>query len=77
MVSIARLFFNQQSHRFAFINKESDVALRLSQRQSTFQRHESWRNVALRLVSECLQHQDFDYASYPPACFRRMQEALQ
>ena len=68
---------NQQSHWLAFIHKETDVALRLSQRQSTFQRHKSRRDVALRLVSECLQNQDFDYASYPPACFRRLQEALQ
>ena len=33
MVSIARLFFNQQSHWLTFIHEEADVSTRLGQRQ--------------------------------------------
>ena len=43
------------SHRQPFVDKDSEVALRLSQDQGTLQRRESQGDVALRLVSERLQ----------------------
>ncbi len=67
----------QDRHGWAFIYKDSNVALRLCQRQGTFQRHKSSRDVALYLVGERLQHQDFDNASHPLPCFRCLQEALE
>src|SRR5436309_12840836 len=69
--------FQQNSHGWAFVHKHSDVALRLSQRQGSFQRRESRRDVVLLMVSKCLQYQDFDDASRPITFFRRLQEALE
>ena len=69
--------FQQDRHGSAFVHKDADVALRLSQRQGAFQRHKRSRDVALHLVGERLQHQDFDHASRPLAFFRCLQEALQ
>ena len=62
---------------WAFIHKHADIALRLSQRQGALERRKRSRDVALHLVGERLQHQDFDHAARPLACFRCLQEALQ
>src|SRR6266536_1476817 len=67
----------QNRHGWAFINKDADIALRLSQRQGQFQRHKSSSDVALHLVGERLQHQGFDDASRPLPFFRCVKEALQ
>src|SRR6266566_2510679 len=55
--SFPRMFVElceQNRHGWAFIHKDSNVALRLSQHQSAFQWHKSSRDVALHLVSEGL-----------------------
>src|ERR671916_740978 len=51
-------FIEQASHRDAFVDKDTDVSLRLGKRQGTFQWNKRSRDVALRLLSERLQHQD-------------------
>ena len=77
MVSIARLFFNQQSHRFAFIHKDANIAFRLGQGQGAFQRCEGVGEVILRLERQGLQQQDLDGAAHPAASFCRLQETPQ
>ena len=57
------------AHSFPFVHEDSAVAFRFGQGQSAFQRFESSRNAALRLVGKCLQHQDFDDASRPLTFF--------
>ena len=67
----------QGAHRRSFVNEDADVALGLSQRQSTLERGEGTGDVALRLVRQRLQRQDLDQAPRSLACLGRFPEALQ
>ena len=64
-------------HGLPFTHEDLHVSLRLGQRQRPLQRRETAGDVALRLVSERLQREDFDDAPRPPTLLRRYQEALQ
>jgi len=51
--------FQQASHRWAFVDEDSDVALWLGQGQSALQRHKRSREVTSYLVGERLQQQGY------------------
>jgi len=70
-------FVEEARHRPAFIHKEPHVSLRFSQCQGTCQPRKCLRHVPVRLMSQRLQHQDFDDASHPFTRFGRLQQAIQ
>ena len=77
MVSIARLLLDQQAHRFAFIHKGANIALRLGQGKGAFQRFEGLGASTLRLKRKGLQQQDLHGAAHSAAAFGRLQETHQ
>ena len=56
----------QQAHRFAFIHKDADIALGLSQRQGVFQRGKGLGAITLCRVGQRLYLQDVE-PRYPGA----------
>ena len=60
----------QGGHGWALVEEDSDVALRLGQRQRLFQRCQRGGDVASRVVVERLQHRDLDDAARAMSFFR-------